>query len=318
MSNGIARRGQIALGLLWLIDGALQFQPYMFGKGFVTGVLLPTAAGQPSFIGTPITWVAHVIEPHVALFNGFAATLEVLIGIGLLYRPTIRPALALSFVWALGIWFGGEGLGMLFTGTASPLTGAPGAALLYVLAGLMCWPLNEPARSRPGRELGLIGERGGRLAWSTIWLGCAVLWLLPANSGPAGVHDAIVAAPSGPHWFSRVLDAAAASTTGHGTTIAICLAAASLTIGLAVLYGWHPRAFLTMQISLSLLYWVLGQGLGGVVTGRATDVGTGPLIVLIALVIPRPARTRTRARRGSSLQPLPEGATDERAWSAPA
>ena len=47
MSERIARRSQIGLGLLWLIDGILQFQPYMFGKAFVTGVLLPSAAGQP-------------------------------------------------------------------------------------------------------------------------------------------------------------------------------------------------------------------------------------------------------------------------------
>ncbi|HEU5442483.1 MAG TPA: hypothetical protein VFU61_01580, partial [Steroidobacteraceae bacterium] len=112
MSGRAARAGQISLGLLWLIDGGLQFQPYMFGKSFVTGVLLPSAAGQPGFIGAPIGWVAHLIEPHVALFNAFAATLEVLIGLGLLHRRTVGAALAVSFAWAAGIWFGGEGLGM--------------------------------------------------------------------------------------------------------------------------------------------------------------------------------------------------------------
>ena len=54
----VARFAQIALGLTWLIDGALQFQPYMFGRTFVTGVLLPNAVGQPSVIGAPITWIA--------------------------------------------------------------------------------------------------------------------------------------------------------------------------------------------------------------------------------------------------------------------
>jgi hypothetical protein len=295
VSNRIARRAQIALGLLWLINGALQCQPYMFGKAFVTGVLLPSAAGQPSFIGTPITSIAHLIEPHVALFNVFAATLEILIGLGLLHRPTVRPALTLSLVWAAGIWLGGEGLGMLFTGTASPLTGAPGAALLYALAGLMCWPREAPTRSRPECEFGLIGESGARLAWSAIWLGCAVLWLLPANTNPGGIHDAIASAPSGTDLLSRVLDEVAAATTGHGTTIAISLAAASAAIALAVRYGWHPRPFRAVQICLSLLYWVLGQGFGGVLTGQATDVGTAPLMILIALMIPRPARAPARA-----------------------
>ena len=38
---------QIALGALWLVDAALQFQPSMFTKGFVTGALEPTASGNP-------------------------------------------------------------------------------------------------------------------------------------------------------------------------------------------------------------------------------------------------------------------------------
>jgi hypothetical protein len=158
----LARLGQVILGLIWLIDGILQFQPYMFGKKFITGVILPNADGQPGIVATPITWVAHLIEPHVALFNGFAATLQILIGLGLIYRRTVKPALLISFAWALGVWFTGEGLGGFFNGTASPLTGAPGAALLYVIAGLMVWPKGDLAR------FGTRGEQPGLRA-------CAVL-----------------------------------------------------------------------------------------------------------------------------------------------
>ncbi|HVA42276.1 MAG TPA: hypothetical protein VNF50_02220 [Acidimicrobiales bacterium] len=32
-----------ALGLLWLLDGALQFQPFMFSPAFVNGIMAPTA-----------------------------------------------------------------------------------------------------------------------------------------------------------------------------------------------------------------------------------------------------------------------------------
>jgi hypothetical protein len=303
MSEGFTRRGQISLGLLWLIDGILQFQPYMFSRSFVTGVLLPNAAGQPRFIATPVIWIAHVIEPHVAVFNAVAAGLQVLIGIGLLYRRTVKLALGISFVWALGIWFVGEGIGMLLTGSASPLTGAPGAALLYVAAGLLCWPREQSARSMgEGRDSRLAGDRRARIAWSAIWLGCAVLWLLPANSRAGAVHDAIAGAPAGAQWLSGLLDAAATAATDHGTMIAIVLAIASAAIGLAVLYEWHPQAFLTMQVCLLALYWVLGQGLGGIFTGRATDVGTGPPMILIALMLARrPASTSIyRANMGRS------------------
>jgi hypothetical protein len=37
------RRLQVALGLIWLLDAALQYQPFMFGRGFATDVVLPSA-----------------------------------------------------------------------------------------------------------------------------------------------------------------------------------------------------------------------------------------------------------------------------------
>jgi hypothetical protein len=174
--TNIAGAGQVALGLLWLADGALQFQPYMFGRTFVTGVILPASHGQPGIIDGPIVSIANLIEPRVALFNTGAATLQVLIGLGLLYRPTVKLSLLVSFVWACAIWFAGEGLGMIFTGTASPLTGAPGAALLYLLAGMTCWP-SEGAVGQARRDA------AARWCWSAVWLGAALLWLLPANDG---------------------------------------------------------------------------------------------------------------------------------------
>ena len=134
-SLGTERGLQVALGLIWLTDGVLQLQPFMFTRSFVTQIITPNTIGQPRFVAWPITLAEHLIEPRVALFNAFVATLQILIGLGLLYRPTVKVALLSSFAWALGVWWIGEGLGGLFTGAASPLTGAPGAALLYVFAG---------------------------------------------------------------------------------------------------------------------------------------------------------------------------------------
>ncbi|MFZ0090903.1 MAG: hypothetical protein WAL63_15440 [Solirubrobacteraceae bacterium] len=283
----ISRVGQLVLGLLWLIDGALQFQPYMFGRTFITGVILPSASGQPGIIRTPIAWIAGLIEPRVAVFNALAATLQVVIGVGLLYRRTVKPALLVSFFWATSIWFAGEGLGMLFTGTASPLTGAPGAALLYCLVGLMCWPPAATISVSGSRLVRLperFGEPAARCAWAAIWLGSAVLWLLPANDGAEAAHDAIVAVPSGAGWLSNVLSSAAKVTAGRGTTIAIAMATLSIAIGVSVVCSWHARLFLALAIVISIGYWSIGQGLGGVFTGQATDVGTAPVMILIASI----------------------------------
>jgi hypothetical protein len=264
----------------------------MFGKTFIAGVILPNAVGQPGVIATPITWIAHLIAPQVALFNAFAASLQILIGLGLLYRPTVRPALLASFAWALGIWFVGEGFGLIATGSANALTGAPGAALLYVLVGTMCWP----RRDRSDAGLGLIGDRGANAAFAVLWLGAAVLWLLPANSGASSTHDAILAVPSGAGWLSSILNSAARASAGHGTLIALCAAALSAAIGLAVVRDWHPRPFLALAIAISLGYWVLGQGLGGIFTGSATDVGAAPLMILIAAALLARASTGPTVR----------------------
>lgn len=314
-SARVTRIGQVVLGLLWLIDGLLQFQPYMFGKTFVTGVLLPNAVGQPGIIASPITWIAGLIEPHVVIFNVFAATIQVAIGAGLLCRRTVKPALLASFCWALGIWFTGEGLGMIFTGSADPLTGAPGAALLYIVAGLIVWPSTRrtPDTRRPqNKPYGLLGQAGTRLAWAALWLGSAILWLLPANSSASATHDAITAVPSGAGWLTGVLNGAANATADRGTIIAIVMAVVSAAIGVMVLRDWHATAALIAGVAISLVYWAIGQGFGGILTGQATDVSTAPLVILIAALIyahsrHRPHRSRIgaeavrgRAIRGSS------------------
>ena len=58
------RHLQIALGLLWLLAGALQLQPFMLGIGFARQVVDPVAAGQPGFVAVPIHWAANLIAAH--------------------------------------------------------------------------------------------------------------------------------------------------------------------------------------------------------------------------------------------------------------
>lgn len=302
----IRRISQIALGAVWLIDGALQFQPVMFGKGFVTSVILPNADGQPGIVALPLTWIAHDIQPHVALFNALAASLQVTIGLALMFRRTVKPALAVSFIWAASIWFAGEGLGAILTGTASPLTGAPGAALLYIVAGALVWPSDRA---------GELGGLGGRLAWSALWLSSAVLWLLPANRTAGSVHDAIAAAPSGAGWLTDVLQPAASAAGGHGPAIALGLAVLSAAIALSALTRRAERTFLSLAIALNLAYWVLGQGLGGIFTGSATDLSTAPLVILLGCILLAQRRARepeghwvaTPAGTSSSAAAVPVG-----------
>src|SRR5580698_730367 len=126
---------QVILGLFWVLDAALQFQPFMFGRGFVENNILANASGQPFVLGDLITHIGNFVSPDIAVWNTFFALIQLFIGVGLLYKGTVRTALAVSFVWVLGIWVIGEGLGMVLTGTASALTGAPGSVFLYGLIG---------------------------------------------------------------------------------------------------------------------------------------------------------------------------------------
>ncbi len=278
------RLGQIALGLFWLGDGLLQFQPYFFHH-FVSGVIDTAASGQPSIIGDPITWIGSLIAPHQAVFNTFAALAEVAIGVGLLVRRTVRPALLASFAWALGIWFSGEGLAGLFTSnTPNPATGIVNAAPLYIIAGALVWP----AKSR----FGLLGARGARLVWGALWLATAALWLAPSNYGNGALGSTFSNAPSSAGWLSSLQSGAAHLVSGPGGTLTLALSIASAAIGIGVLWQRGTRVALYAAIVLSVVFWFLAEGLGGLFTGQATDVGAGPLMVLIATQLPALAPRR--------------------------
>ncbi len=275
LSDG-RRAVQTMLGLVWLLDGALQFQSFMYSHGFIQ-MLTQMMPGQPSWLGSSMRWASHIAAGNLDLYNTLFALTQVLIGLGLLYRRTVRPALAVSFVWALLVWWFGEAFGMLFMNMANPLTGAPGAVLLYGVVGLIVWP-----NARPG---GLLGVRGARTVWAVLWVLMGSLWLLGVNSTANATTTLINAAPSGMSWLTTVQDGAANAAQGNGLIIALVLAFASFAIGLAVARNWHARAFLIAAIILNLAYWVLGQGFGGIFNGGATDPNAGPLFVLLACAL---------------------------------
>jgi hypothetical protein len=267
---------QSALGVIWLLDGALQLQPFMYSKGFV-GMLTAAAGGQPHWLASSINWAAHIAQNNLTAFNTLFALVQVSIGLGLLYRRTVKPALVVSFAWAMVVWLFSEGAGMLFAGSANPLTGAPGAVLLYAIIGLLVWPTERPG--------GLLGVRGARITWCALWLVVAWAWLLPANSSANATSSAIMSAP-GAGFLHSLQSSAASGASGNGLVIALVFALMSAAIAVAVARNWRPVPFLSLAIMLSLAYWVVGQGFGGIFyTNSATDPNAGPLFVLLALVL---------------------------------
>lgn len=261
------------LGLLWLLDGALQFQPYMYSRGFIHTLTLNTT-GQPDWLAASIRWGAHIAQHNLMAANTLFAVAQVLLGLGLLCRRTVKVALGASFAWAVIVWWFGEAFGMLLAGTASPLTGAPGAVVLYALVGLLVWPGPRPT--------GLLEPRGAKVMWAALWLAMGWTWLLGANSDANAVSDAVNAAPSGTGWLTSFQHSAASIAKGNGLVIAVTLAGVSWAIGFGVLAGRRPTRFLLLAIALNAAYWVIGQGLGGIVTGSATDPNAAPLFILLS------------------------------------
>jgi hypothetical protein len=265
----------------------LQFQSYMYTHGFVSDVLQSTAAGQPSFIGKPITSIAAFYGRDLTVWNTLAAEIQCLIGLGLIAsRKTVRPALAVSFVWSVIVWWLGEGFGLLTSNTEpSALMGAPGAVIIYAMIGLAVWPSKATGTESSANEP--INDRAASYSWAILWVMSAILWLLNINRSKNAIHDMLTGmAGNSPHWLATWQNSIANVTQGHGGPIAIALAVISLFVALGIFTPALRIPVVTIGIVISLVYWVLGQSLGGPFwAGQATDVNAAPLFVLLGVAL---------------------------------
>jgi hypothetical protein len=98
----ITTRGiQIALGVIWLLVGLLQFQSFMYTHGIITEVFGPAAEKQWSIVGGPMKTIDSFYGHDLTLWNTLAAEVQCAIGLGLiLSKRTVKAALVLSFLWA--------------------------------------------------------------------------------------------------------------------------------------------------------------------------------------------------------------------------
>jgi hypothetical protein len=279
-----ARRAlQLGLAVIWLLDGVLQYQSFMYTKAF--GQLLAgTAPGNPSVIARPISWDATLVEHHLVLLNTTFATIQLLLGLGIAFRPTVRIALAASIAWAIGVWWFGEGLGGILDGGASPLNGAPGAVIIYALIAVLLWPADRDA-SAPFVAARAVGAHVARALWLVLWLSLAYFALTPANRAPRAVSGMIADMNSGePGWLSAIERGGASLVANQGLAASVALAVALAVIAVGV---YLPRPFakvtLALAIVVALVIWVVAEAFGGILAGGGTDPNSGPLLVLLAL-----------------------------------
>jgi hypothetical protein len=275
---------QLTLAGIWLLDGVLQYQSFMFSRGF-SQMLAGTASGNPGVVASPINWNATLVEHHAVLLDSIFATIQVLLAIGIAWRPTVRPALAVSIAWALGVWWFGEGLGMVLTGSASPVNGAPGAVIIYALLAVLLWPADRPGRPAPFTAARAVGAPVARALWLVLWLSLAYFALLPGNRAPQALNGMIGSMASGEPGWLAALDRGAASLVAHqGLAASIVLAIALVIIAVGVyLPPSAAKAALVLAIVVAAVIWVFGEAFGAIMAGGATDVNSGPLLALLAL-----------------------------------
>jgi hypothetical protein len=301
------RRLQLALGCVWLLDAILQFQPVMFATSFGRS-LAASAAGNPDWLARPIIWSAGLVGQHAVAANTAFACIQLLLGLGIAWRPTAKLALGASVVWSLAVWWLGEGFGGVLGGGASPVNGAPGPVILYALLAVLLWP---SARDRPApltaaqpAGAGTAGDRrtpfpaaqavGARTAlalWLVLWGSLAYFALQPAARAPQAMSGMFADMAAGePHWLAWLDNQGAALLAHQGLLASVLLAAALIVVAIGLyLPPRYVRPVLVLAMTVAVLLFI-GQGLGGILTGSGTDPGSGPLLILLALAYwPRPA-----------------------------
>jgi hypothetical protein len=267
----------------------LQLQPFMFTPAFGSQMIAATAHGNPGVLAAGIRFSAREIAHHPTLANGAFACIQLLIAIGIAWRPSVKAALGLSVAWSLGVWWIGEGFGGVLAGTASPLNGAPGAVILYALLAVLVWPsgAGSGAGARAAEFVAArpIGALPARLCWLALWSSLGWFALQSSNRGSDRLHNMVFAMAAGePRWLSTLDGTVARNLAGRGLEVSITMAAVFCVIAIGVFAPARVVRFvLALAVVVAGVLWVVGEGFGGVFSGPSTDPNSGPLLILLAV-----------------------------------
>jgi cytochrome oxidase Cu insertion factor (SCO1/SenC/PrrC family) len=314
---------RIAFGVIWVIDGILQFQVSMpLGLGNL--VVAPTANGTPSWLHSLIEHGVLIWNNHpIALADG-AAWIQVGIGVLLVVSNAGvgRVAAVVSVGWAALIWLVGNGAGGIFAQGNNFLFGWPGATFFYVIAGV--WLALEPRN---------FSERFSRITlriMSLVFVGAIVLQVLPSrgfwhggNANALTTMSQSMDTLAQPHWLSSIVRQVGvlAGNMGGGYNVIIILWLAACASGLwgASVREWRWPIW-TVVVGC-VYFWITVQD-AAIFGGLATDLNSLiPVAVLTFCASPQwlgrePVRRRLpRELRASSGSVLASFATGMVAFS---
>jgi cytochrome oxidase Cu insertion factor (SCO1/SenC/PrrC family) len=303
---------RIGFGLIWVFDGILQAQPKM-AVGLPSQVIEPTAASSPPWVQHVVNWAGTTWSFHPMQAGASAVWIQVGIGIWMLAasRGSLsRLAGLVSVGWGLVVWVFGESFGGIFAPGLTWLFGAPGAVLIYCVAGaLIALPERMWRSPRLGRAiLAGLGLFLVGMAVLQAWPGRG-FWQGTTHGQPgtlAGMTSSMAGTPQ-PHFVSAWINAFTTFDEAHGFAVNLFVVVALAVIGGIFLSGrpWLVRPAVIAFTVLCVADWVLIEDFG-FFGGLGTDPNSMIPFALLAI--------------GGylALAPAPEAAAEPTAAAEPA
>ncbi len=318
---------RIGFGVVWIFDAILQAQPQMPG-GLPSQVIAPAAAGSPDWVLHLVNWAGTGWSYHPVQAAAAAVWIQLGVGAWLIASASGRSSRLAGLTsagWGLVVWVFGEAFGSMLAPGQSILTGAPGGALVYVLAGgLIALPLRYWQTPALGRlSLRLAGAGLAAAALLQAWPGRGY-WQGTAHGQPGSLTAMVqsMAATPQPGLLARLVTDFGAIVAAHGfavnlvTVIVLAAAAAALLTGRKTVV----RPTLIVLVAFFLADWVLVEDLG-FLGGVGTDPNNMvPLCLLLAgaylamVRVPAPgSATRAAARTEAGLAAVEQAAAEQAA-----
>ena len=301
---------RVGFGVLWVVDGFLQLQSSM-PLGLPTSVIQPTASSSPA-------WVQHIVTSGVNIWSlhpvqAAAASVWIQIGLGLWLLVAPRGLWSrfgglASVGWGLVVWVFGEAFGGIFAPGLTWLFGAPGAVLIYCVAGvLVALPDRRWATPRTGRIV--------LAASGVFFIAMAVLQAWPGRGfwqgrlsatnhvGTLAGMVAQMAQTPQPGFLASWVSSFGRFDTAHGWAVNLLVVIFMGGVGVALCTG-RRRVVLPAVIAavvFCLADWVLVEDLG-FLGGNGTDPNSmvPTALVLVAgyvAMVRLPVRSRCRSTK---------------------
>jgi cytochrome oxidase Cu insertion factor (SCO1/SenC/PrrC family) len=275
-------------GAIWLLDGLLQAQPKM-AVGLPSQVIEPTAASSQHWVQVVVNWAGTAWSYHPMQAGASAVWIQVGIGVWIIAAargPLSRLAGLVSVGWGLVVWVFGESFGGIFAPGLTWLFGAPGAVLIYCVAGVLIALPERAWRSRLPGQLTMAGL-------GVFLLGMAVLQAWPGRGfwqgtlagkpGSLAAMTSSMAPTPQPHLFVSWIDAFTSFDEAHGFAVNLFVVIALAVTG-AVFLSLRPRLIFPVLagfIVLCLADWVLIEDFG-FLGGLGTDPNSMVPFALLA------------------------------------